>query len=497
VPQQRLASALGDEAWIGRVIGGKYSVEAILGRGGMGIVLKARHLRLDEPVAIKVMHASLASDTVMATRMLREARAVLRLHSDHIVRVMDVDTLEDGVPYLVLEYLEGIDLASLVRRRGAALGWEEAIAIVDQACRALEEAHSFGIVHRDLKPANLFIVQRPDGRRIVKLLDFGISKLSTSQEASITAKGELLGSPRYMAPEQIRSDRPLDGRADIWAVGVVLYELLTGDSPFAGDNYARAYTRVLEDTPVPVATLRPDLPAALSDIVGRCLEKDPDQRYPDAAALRDALVPFVVAEGRAGWPVSLPDGAGRAFSSAPPPARSGPLSGAPPAATPLPPEPSGSALAADLSPAQRPRAAGGGRRSGVLGWAALVVVSAGAAVALMLLVLAQRDQSPPSPAKLATAPAPAASDATSASAAPLVTAAATAETPPPAATAEPTSTAEPAAEATPSADPTAAAATSKPVRRRTWPLAGASRATAASPSKQPPAKPDPFGERRQ
>ena len=324
-----------------RVIAGKYSVEGVLGRGGMGLVLKARHLRLDELVAIKVLHASLLNDESMAARMLREARAALRLQSEHIVRVMDVDTLENGVPFMVMEYLEGIDVSVLVRKRGGQLPWEQAVAIADQTCRALAEAHALGIVHRDLKPANLFVVERPDGRRVVKLLDFGISKLSVPREAPITKKGDILGSPRYMAPEQVRGEA-LDGRADLWSVGVVLYEMLAGKPPFPGDNFAITCKRVLDEAPEPLSTLRPDVPPGLCAAIHRCLEKDRGRRFPDATALRDAIAPFGALVVRTGsqaslsdlgtWdpamsqPVPLP--APTSGSTAPPPPSSG--SGAPP-----------------------------------------------------------------------------------------------------------------------------------------------------------------------
>ncbi|MEZ4295918.1 MAG: serine/threonine-protein kinase [Polyangiaceae bacterium] len=295
-----------DSGWTDRVIGGKYAVEGVLGRGGMGMVLKARHLRLDELVAIKVLHPSLASDSAMAARMLREARATLRLSSEHVVRVMDVDTLESGVPYLVLEYLEGIDLASLLRRRDDGLPVEQAVALAEQACRALIEAHALGIIHRDLKPANLFIATRPDGRRVLKLLDFGISKISTGREASITRSGDILGSPRYMSPEQIRS-QPLDGRADLWSLGVVLFELLAHKPPFRVDGFAVTCRSVLHDPPASLAEARPDLPPPLIATVERCLRKNPEERFPDAASLLDALAPFGPLAARTGSQATLPD----------------------------------------------------------------------------------------------------------------------------------------------------------------------------------------------
>jgi serine/threonine-protein kinase len=184
--------------------------------------------------------------------------------------------------------------------------WEHVVAIMDQACRALAEAHALGIVHRDLKPANLFIVKRPDGRRVVKLLDFGVSKLDLPREAPITKQGDILGSPRYMSPEQVRA-MPLDGRSDIWAAGVVIYELLTGIAPFAAPNFAVACRRVLDEEPTPLRTLRPDVPLGLAAVVARCLEKDRDKRFPDALQLRDALAPFGMMSHRTGSQRTLPD----------------------------------------------------------------------------------------------------------------------------------------------------------------------------------------------
>lgn len=301
-------------------------MEGVLGRGGMGVVLKARHIRLDEPVAIKVLHPALARDQAMAARMLREARAALRLSSEHIVRAMDVDTLENGVPYLVLEYLNGQDVKALLGERGGGLPMEEAVSIALQACRALVEAHALGVIHRDLKPGNLFIVVRPDGRRIVKLLDFGISKVNSGREAPITRNGDILGSPAYMSPEQVRGEE-LDGRSDIFAMGVALYEMLTGVSPFQAKGFAQTCNRVLKDEPVSLAKLRPDLPAGLVGVVERCLKKNREARFNDAESLADALSPFGPLSGRAASQMSLPESQKQAVfnppSLIPPPSATG------------------------------------------------------------------------------------------------------------------------------------------------------------------------------
>ncbi len=456
------------------MIDGKYRVEGVLGRGGMGIVLKARHLRLDEPVAIKVLHASLANDPDMAARMLREARSTLRLSSEHIVRVMDVDTLEDGVPYMVLEYLEGTDVATLLRQRGARLGPEETVAIALQACRALVEASSIGIVHRDLKPANLFIVTRPDGRRVVKLLDFGVAKSSTGNDAPITRKGDIIGSPRYMAPEQIRGEA-LDGRADIWSMGVVLYEMLSGASPFETNNFARTCNRVLREKHEPLAALCPDLPPGLAAVVERCLEKDRERRYPDAGALREALLPFESSAMSSSSPVSPPHAAQEGAPSAPGDVRSG-AQGAPSSRAGAP---TGSfALAADLEegPTTLFR-----RRSRVFLWVAVAGLVVGIAAGIALLTRDGTPSGPAAPGTSATSLSVAAKGPPHAPPGPTASAAAAPSGS--VAASQPSSSA--AGESEPSLD--------SPVPPSKRPPGGP---TAPAGTRPPPAATDPFGERR-
>jgi eukaryotic-like serine/threonine-protein kinase len=279
------------EQWIGRTIAGKYRVEAILGKGGMGLVLHARHMRLDDEVAIKVLLPSMLEVQGMVTRFVREARAASKIKSPHVVRVTDVDVLEDGSPYMVMEYLEGISLAALRRREGR-LDVPRATRCVLQACDAIAEAHSLGIVHRDLKPANLFVAQSRDGGSIIKVLDFGISKVDAPGEQDTTKTGQMMGSPKYMAPEQMLSMHDVDGRSDIWSLGAILYDLLTGRTPFVADTVAQLCSKVLHDKPAPPRELRPDLPEALEAIILRCLERDRANRFPDVAALVAALTPF-------------------------------------------------------------------------------------------------------------------------------------------------------------------------------------------------------------
>jgi eukaryotic-like serine/threonine-protein kinase len=275
------------------IAGGKYRVSRLLGEGGMGWVVVATHLQLEQRVALKFMRSAKNPEAV--ARFLREARAAARIQSEHVARVSDVGTLENGSPYLVMEYLEGEDLSELIDAKGA-LPEYLAVDYAMQACEGLAEAHAAGIIHRDLKPANLFLARRTDGSVRVKLLDFGISKLTpapgSQPEIHMTSTQALMGSPLYMAPEQMRSSRSVDRRADIWSMGTIIYEMLTGRSPFEGTTLPEVCAKILADTPTPMASLQPDLPPELDAVVLRCLEKSPDKRYPDVAALAHALGAF-------------------------------------------------------------------------------------------------------------------------------------------------------------------------------------------------------------
>src|SRR5688500_4451427 len=223
---------------VGDRIADKYVVESIIGEGGMGLVVAARHVELDQRVAIKLLLPAIAELGTAAERFRREARSAARIRSDHVCRVLDVGSLPSGVPYLVMEHLEGCDLATELERR-TRLPVAEAIEWVLQACEGLAEAHSVGIVHRDLKPANLFLARRSDGSKRIKLLDFGVSKAlddSGAGQHKLTQTSTLVGSPLYMSPEQLSSSRDVDVRTDIWALGAVLHELLSGKPPFSGGN---------------------------------------------------------------------------------------------------------------------------------------------------------------------------------------------------------------------------------------------------------------------
>lgn len=284
----------------GQMLAGKYRVERILGRGGMGMVVRARHVQLDEPVAVKLMLPEVALSPEAVARFTREARAAAKIKSEHVVRVTDVATLEDGSPYMVMEFLEGRDLESLVHER-KRLPVEEAIEYFLQACEAIAEAHSLGIVHRDLKPANLFLGSRRDGSPIVKVLDFGISKISSTMggsDGAMTRTSAIMGSPLYMSPEQMTSSRDVDARSDIWALGVILYELLSGAQPFTGETLPQVCAQVLEAKPARLGSLVPGLPTGLEAAVHRCLEKEPAARYGGVAELARALAPYASARAR-------------------------------------------------------------------------------------------------------------------------------------------------------------------------------------------------------
>ena len=270
----------------------RYRVEQVLGVGAMGLVVSARHTKLDQVVAIKflVEHAFSSPEESVA-RFVGEARAAARIDSDHVCRVFDVDILPDGVPYMVMEHLEGNDLEEELRRRGQ-LGVVEAVDYVLQALDAMAAAHALGVVHRDLKPANLFLARRPDGSRRVKVLDFGISKVFVPGQHRITRDKRSLGSPAYMPPEQIHDPTAVDHRADVWALGAILYELLTGQMAFIGDTVKEVLDRVLHEDPCPIPKLRADVPPGLVAIVAAALRRDVDARFPSAAEFARALAPF-------------------------------------------------------------------------------------------------------------------------------------------------------------------------------------------------------------
>jgi serine/threonine-protein kinase len=286
----------------GAVLAGTYQVERVLGVGGMGVVVAARHLQLQQRVALKFLLSEVAKDEETVQRFLREAQAASRIPGEHVARVLEVGTLSEiAAPYMVMELLEGRDLAALLVERGAPLPPAEAVDYVLQGMEAIAEAHALGIVHRDVKPSNLFLTHRPDGSPLVKVLDFGLSKevaLRKGQRALTKTSTSGMGSPLYMAPEQVRSAKSVTYAADVWSLGVTLYELLANDTPFHGDGVGALLASVVADAPRPLRAAAPSIPEGLEEAIMRCLEKDPARRHASVGALAAALAPYASPAGR-------------------------------------------------------------------------------------------------------------------------------------------------------------------------------------------------------
>ena len=283
---------------VGEIVAGKYRVDRIVGIGGMGVVLAVTHQQLHEPYAIKFLLPRAAANAETVARFVREARAAVRIKSEHIARVSDVGETPEGMPFIVMELLEGSDLGEVLASRGP-LAVGDAVEYVLQACEGIAEAHALGIIHRDLKPANLFLTQRSDGVPFVKVLDFGISKAASDLHASptLTDTDSVFGSPAYMSPEQIRSAKNVDARTDVWALGVILHELLTGRLPFDGETSGAILSAIAADPPAKLRAQRPDLPEELEAIVLRCLAKSVGDRFANISELARALDPFKLAGG--------------------------------------------------------------------------------------------------------------------------------------------------------------------------------------------------------
>lgn len=270
----------------GTVLLGKYRVDERIGRGGMGLVYRAHHLALDEQVAIKILRADVQLDEEAVQRFQREAQAAVRLKSEHVARISDVGTFDDGSPYMVMEFLAGADLGTIVDTNGP-MHVGDAVDLILQACDALAEAHSLNIIHRDVKPSNLFVTTRPDGAPMVKILDFGISKSAHGTDLSLTQTASVLGTPAYMSPEQMRSARRVDGRTDIWSLGTVLYELVEGRRPFLAETFSEMCVMAAADPHEPMQSA-----PQLEQVIARCLAKTPEGRYPTMAELARDLAPF-------------------------------------------------------------------------------------------------------------------------------------------------------------------------------------------------------------
>jgi len=283
---------------VGDVVAGKYRIERLLARGGMGAVFEAYHELLQQRVALKVMLREYTDSDRGVTRFLNEARAASRIEGEHVARVLDLGQLEDGSPFIALELLSGSDLQDVLISRGQ-LPVAEAVDYVLQALEAIAQAHALGIVHRDLKPGNLFLASTRSGAQVVKVLDFGISKfvkpIEGMQANELATSASLLGSPAYIAPERLRGGKTIDARADVWALGVILFELLTERLPFRGQTVADMFLAVLKQKPRSLHGLRSDVPPGLEQVVLRCLAKDPKERLGDVGELAEALAPFAPA----------------------------------------------------------------------------------------------------------------------------------------------------------------------------------------------------------
>ncbi len=332
---------------IGEVLAGKYRVDGILGAGGMGVVVGATHLQLQQRIAIKFMSPLLMYNEEAVERFLWEARLAARIQSEHVVRVFDVSSLEDGTPYIVMEYLEGEDLRASLQKRGR-LSVAHAVDCVLQASEAIAEAHVNGVVHRDLKPGNLFVCKRRDGSELVKVLDFGVSKLLRKSELMqqhglSTGAHVMMGSPLYSSPEQIRASNAVDARTDIWALGAILYELVSGAPPFRGATLLEICSNVMRASAPPLAALLPGVPREFEAVVARSLVKARARRFGSIAEFASALAPF--ATGRSLLSIERIESVVRTaatsgvLENSPSPPTPAPLARSPPRERTLPSEP--------------------------------------------------------------------------------------------------------------------------------------------------------------
>ena len=282
----------------GTVLMDRYRVLRLLGEGGMGAVYEARHQGIDKRVVIKVLHPELASDPELVERFKREARAATAIGNEHIVDVTDMGELPDGSPCIVMELLKGKDLAELLEEE-PMLSISRMVHIIDQVCDALQAAHDKGIVHRDLKPDNVFLIRKRRDDDFVKVLDFGISKMKEADElnAKLTQTGVAMGTPMYMSPEQAQGLKSLDHRTDIYAVGVMIFEMLAGDPPFTADSYPALLLKMMAEEAPRLTSIRADVPDEISDLVHAMLAKQQTQRPSSMEEVADVLIRFKDHEG--------------------------------------------------------------------------------------------------------------------------------------------------------------------------------------------------------
>ncbi|MCC7538837.1 MAG: serine/threonine protein kinase [Deltaproteobacteria bacterium] len=272
----------------GRTLEGKYKIEEMIGRGAMGTVYRGRHSLLQRVVAIKVISRGHSPGSEAEQRFYREARIAGSIGHPNIAEVFDLGTLEDGSPFIVMPYLEGETLAERIRRVGA-LPLVEAFEIAARVVSALVATHAKGIVHRDLKPENVFLARQDGGTLRVQLLDFGISKDASEDELGLTSEGVVIGTPYYLAPEQARGQRDVDHRTDIYAAGVLLYEMLTGRLPLQADNYNAQLMLIVGHMPEPPSKIRPEIPEAADAVVATAMAKSPADRYQTAREMLEAI----------------------------------------------------------------------------------------------------------------------------------------------------------------------------------------------------------------
>lgn len=282
--------SLGDDPMLGVELAGTYRIARVLGEGGMGRLYEAEHVRVDRRFAVKVVHHPLAQREDIAARFDREARVMSRIRSDHVVDVIDVVRAPDGRLCIVTELLEGVDLEQHLTHTNGKVSVAEAIVLVRQCLRGLSAAHAHDIVHRDLKPSNLFVARDTAGNLSVKILDFGVAKIAG--DAEMTSTGVIVGTPAYMAPEQARSSTTADARSDLYAMGAVLYRLLTGQSPYGGSDANGTLIRLMEEAPQRPSLLERSIPAGLEAVIEKAMARDPAERYQSADELDRALSAF-------------------------------------------------------------------------------------------------------------------------------------------------------------------------------------------------------------